>query len=1176
MQQIRCVLPDVNIYSLFRSSKNELWIGTWQQGLYRITAGGNMIKEPYTHGTSQGISSKHIRELTEDNQGNIWFGTFEGLHKYDASTGRYTLYSSDRTFGSLSHSSVFAVYRDNQGTIWAGTYFGGVNYFNPEKDLFQFYPYGNEESGRLSFPVVGNMVEDKDGNLWICTEGGGLNCLDRKNGTVRVYKASSAPGSLLHNNLKTICYDNKRHCLYIGTHTGGLTRFDIRTQTFKNYLERYKGKNDVPGDIINKVAFYNDNLIVAARNGSFLMNPDTEIFQPLIEGVSCLTFDVDKDGYLWMSYGEELVRLNLNDWQDRKVFNLGQYGVSIAHIFVAGNGYVYLGSYGSGLFQIDRQSGTTTRFTVATDKLLSDYCYTIAETPSNRLLVTTDKGIMLFSPSDKSLNVIRLRMGIPLASIVADCGTYVCRDREIFVGGTNGLASFREEEIDAYTASYTMYFEELFVDNKQVYPGDETGILDVSLPFTNRIELSYKQNNLSFKFSVSDYINFLKSNQYEYKLEGFDKEWITTDNPLLYYTNLNPGSYILKVREPGLYTKGVPKEISLLVVIRSPWYNTVWAWMAYLLSVGLLLYWGWQAKKTQLELALSLREERNEKERIEKLNQAKLRFFTNISHEFRTPLTLILSHLDILLQNNSFHPLAYNKLKKVYKHAYRMRNLITELLDFRKLEQQQITLHVAERDIVLFLKDIFLSFSDYAAQHGISYHFQSETAKIMAWFDDCQMQKVFYNLLSNAFKHTPEGQYIEFTVSEDADHVFIKVVDGGIGLSATDKENVFDCFFQAAHGETEAANPGTGIGLALTKSIVMLHEGHITVESQVGYGSIFTVALQKGKQHFQDREHIVISEKQDEPTVRATTLPESGFDELYDRQPEIFPDSSQAGLPPDAVLPVSRYTLLLVEDNEELMQVLVTLFSPFYTIIQAFNGEDGLEKATNECPDLIVSDVMMPLMSGTEMCLSIKRNINLCHIPVILLSAFNSDEQSVEGLRCGADDFVGKPFHAKQLLLRCNNQIRNRINLQHKLQHGLQHDVPRNQAGQENLDVSLLATNPLDKEFLNWVVHLIDGHLEEADFDVNCLAREMALSRSSFFSKFKALTGVTPAGFIQDYKLIKAAELLVDQPFMQISGISDKLGFNTPHYFGRCFKAKYGVSPVEYRKDRQPAAGKDS
>lgn len=1147
-RDIQCIIPRIRVYHIFQSSKKEIWVSSWMDGLYRIQQNGSIYKIPYAHGTLYGISSNQVREITEDNSGNIWIGTFEGLQKYNSSTGQFSLYKSDLLPGSLSHSSVYSLCKDNHGTIWAGTYFGGVNYFNPEKDLFTFYPYHPGRNNCLNNPLVGNMAEDSDGNLWICTEGGGLNCLDRKKNTFSYYSASGTPNALPHNNLKSISYDKKRNCLYIGTHTGGFSRFDIQTKTFRNYLELYNAGKHAPSDIIHKVMCYGDTLIIAARNGTFIMDQEKETFEQIGKG-NCLTFAVDSNRYIWMVRGADILRINLKDQNDKKSFPFNKYGIRfpVSQIFKSNNEFIYVGTFGAGIYRLDTNNNTITNYTAEKNQLLSNYCYNITETKKGDLLITTDKGIMLFNPTSQSLKAVRLGMGIPLTAITTYCGVYVCNDNELFVGGTNGMVSFREEEVNERSSDYKLYFTTMYVDNKPVYPNDKTQILKSSLPFTRKIDLTYEQNNLKFEFATSNYTDLLKNNRYEYKLSGFDKEWIRTSDFTLHYTNLNPGSYTLKVRELSSYTGYVPKESSLNIVIHSPWYDTIWAWLLYTMSCILIAYFVWKNKQARMELAMSLREERNEKDRIEKLNQAKFRFFTNISHEFRTPLTLILSHIDVLMQNNSLTPGVYNKIQKIYKHAYRMRNLITELLDFRKLDQQQITLQVSEQDIVVFLKDIYLSFSDYAIHRNISYRFRNDNDKISCWFDSRQLQKVCFNLLSNAFKYTAEGGNIELSVTEKEQQVIIKVIDSGIGISAADKEHIFDRFFQAESEEVNAANPGTGIGLALTKSIVQMHQAEISVESQPGYGSIFIVTLKKGKEHFLTSQHIVIREKLQEPMIDINSLPEPTFAEQLPEIPETT-DEEQKEAP--------RYVILLVEDNEELMQILIALFSPFYKVISAFNGEEGLEKIANENPDLVVSDVMMPIMNGTEMCLRIKNNINLCHIPVVLLSALNSDEQNMEGLRCGADDYIGKPFNANVLLLRCNNLIRNRLFMQNKL------------TRQDNFDVKLLATNALDKEFLARIVELTELNLDEKSFDINNLAKEMGLGRSSFFTKFKALTGITPNSFILDYKLKKAINLLVNHPELQIAEISDRLGFNTPHYFSKCFKAQFNKSPLEYRKNR--------
>ena len=555
-------------------------------------------------------------------------------------------------------------------------------------------------------------------------------------------------------------------------------------------------------------------------------------------------------------------------------------------------------------------------------------------------------------------------------------------------------------------------------------------------------------------------------------------------------------------------------------------------------------------------LQTSLEMERKEKDAIEELNQAKLQFFSNISHEFRTPLTLIISQIELLLQSSSLSPSIYNKLLKVYKNTYHMRNLISELLDFRKLEQGHMKLKVYEQDIVSFLKEIYLSFYEYASGHSITYNFTAPEGRVLCSFDPKQMQKVFYNLLSNAFKYTKPNATIEMILENKENEVIIKVIDNGIGISKDDIDKIFDRFYQAENGISNITKtPSTGIGLSLTKNIIELHHGTIQVESTPGYGSIFIVRLLKGCTHFTEEELARDQqEKQTESLIPDTVAFTDHMEEFSDaEQREVLIEGDD-----------SPRTILLVEDNEELLQILGSLFSPIYRVLLARNGKEGLEKAREERPDIIVSDVMMPEMSGTEMCLKIKNDFDVCHIPVVLLTALTSAEQNIEGLQRGADDYINKPFNAKVLLARCNNLVRNRIILQKKF------------SQQKDFDAQSLASNPIDQKFLDTVNSIIEKNLDNIDFDMNMMARELGLSRSSLYAKFKALTGMTPNDFVLSCKLKRAATMLTAQPDLQIADISDRLGFGSPRYFTRCFKAQFEITPAEYRKRAEKKTSTDA
>ena len=1152
-KSLTCMIMGEDIYDLYEDSKYNLWISIRMNGMYKRDVHGNFTRYRYDPSNPNNISSNQVRDFVEDNFGNIWFGTFTGLNKYNPISNQFEVYARNPLPGSMTHSSVFPVYKDRQGTIWLGTYYGGVNYFNPETDIFTVYAANNSRNDCLNYPFVGNMVEDKDNNIWICTEGGGLNFFDRKTKKFTYFMADENRNSIAHNNLKAIAYSPERNKLYIGTHTGGLSIYDIKNKRFKNPYFEDPSYAVIAGDRINQMRIYNDELICTGPKGIFKMNLYTEKVSPLFKsgkyyGNTC--FLIDSKGYIWLAYGKGVWKINLENEEDKVQYRSGENGLGtfpISQIIEDKEGRIFLGTRGSGLFHYDEKNKRFIGYTTENSFIASDYCYELTLSTLDQLVITGDKGITFFDPDQNLFKVVELGTALPLTGINIGCGILVCKNGEIFVGSSNGMATFFEQQLFNSAKDYQLYFSDLFINNEQVSPGDHNKVLATALPFTREIELAYNQNNLIFTFTSNNYVNTLKKASYEYMLEGFDKKWIPSKDNNIFYTNLNPGKYTLIVREIQYDpNQEQPRTIKMDIHIHSPWYASNLAYFLYFILIISILYSIYRFKKSQYMLQTSLEMERKEKEAIEELNQAKLQFFSNISHEFRTPLTLIISQIELLLQSSSLSPSVYNKLLKVYKNTYHMRNLISELLDFRKLEQGHMKLKVYEQDIVPFLKEIYLSFYEYASSRSITYNFTAPQENVLCYFDPKQMQKVFYNLLSNAFKYTKPNAAIEMILENKENEVTIKVIDNGIGISKEDIDKIFDRFYQAENGISNITKtPSTGIGLSLTKSIIELHHGTIQVESTPGYGSIFIVHLQKGCTLFTEKE---LAQKQQEKQTESLIPDTVAFSDHM----EEFSDTEQKELLIEG--DDSPHTILLVEDNEELLQILNSLFSPTYRVLLARNGKEGLEKARAERPDIIVSDVMMPEMSGTEMCLKIKNDFDVCHIPVVLLTALTSAEQNIEGLQRGADDYINKPFNAKVLLARCNNLVRNRIILQKKF------------SQQKDFDAQSLASNPIDQKFLDTVNSIIEKNLDNIDFDMNMMARELGLSRSSLYAKFKALTGMTPNDFVLNCKLKRAATMLTENPDLQIADISDRLGFGSPRYFTRCFKAQFEITPAEYRK----------
>ena len=684
----------------------------------------------------------------------------------------------------------------------------------------------------------------------------------------------------------------------------------------------------------------------------------------------------------------------------------------------------------------------------------------------------------------------------------------------------------------------------MFIFNEEICPNDQSGILTDILAKTSDIYLSYKQNNITVEFASFNYNND-RNRLFEYRLEGFDKAWTQTTGTTITYTNLPPGEYILRAR-PLAGKENLDEEVHLNIHVSAPFYATVWAYFFYLLCLLGVMIAFIRFKTRQAALKSSLEFERKEKERIEELNQVKLRFFTNISHEFRTPLTLILGQIEVLMQMD-LGTTIYNRILRIYKNAWHMRNLISELLDFRKQEQGYLKLKVEEQNLVTFTRQIYMCFYEYAQKKEITYRFDNVEETISVWFDSKQLQKVIFNLLSNAFKYTPNKGSIRVEVRMLASQAIVSVCDTGVGIPEEHISKIFERFYQTDNSSSFTL--GTGIGLALAKGIMNMHHGKIDVESTVGKGTKFTLSLPLGNRHFSDEEMATVESR--ESVIISEAVPMLPFEQIMDVEEE--KTKVQENIKEE-----DKPIILLVDDNEELLSMLEDLFLPIYKVYIAHDGREGLEMARQIQPDLIISDVMMPEMSGKELCYKIKTNVELSHISVVLLTAQTSVEYVVEGLMFGADDYVTKPFNVKVLIARCNNLIKNKKRL---IAHYAGKTITESPVAE--------AINERDKELLAKCVNIIKENFENPAFDVTALASELCVGRSKLYMQFKQMTGLTPNEFILKIKLDEAMSLLKNHPELNISEISIRLGFSSPRYFSKSFKAFFGVAPQTVRSRKK-------
>lgn len=1115
------------VYAIFEDSRGTIWAGTLQDGALAIGKDGTLTSYKHDAADKKTISSNFVRDICEDNLGNIWIGTYTGLDYLNPVTGEINRYSPELSQqDAISHSSIWAIKKDRQGTIWVGTYYGGINYFNPEYDIYNRYPVSKTEGKGLSSPIVSGILSDKHGNLWVSTEGGGLNKIDRKSGnTIWFNTDSPTQRRLSENNIKTMIYVDD--VIWIGMHIGGVNSIDVETGRIKKFLPS--------ADVLN-IADYGDSLIIREKFGARVMDKKTGNHRPIRPiynypkaGGHVRQFFVDRDKNIWIGKRAPSRLSKLSPpYTEEKEYSLDNTGSDLFKNEISGimqdaSGKIWIASSENGLYIYSDQYES---FTAIGSQSLTKEVHHMVESPSSgNIICSSEDGFSIFNPVTHNIRHYGKDNGFPLKNAKTR-SIAILEGSKIFIGGYDGLVSVDEKDLDIPKKPYRLFFTSLSINGEKVETGSD--ILPQSIINTASVTLPASTRSIELYFSSSNHIA-ANHDPIEYHLKGFDEGW----NPVkgerkIAYTNLPSGKYRLLLRPASSVSADICPMAEIEIRIRTPWYASgiaicIYALLLIIAAIIILKFW---ANKLQMR-------------EIESLNQAKLKFFTNISHEIRTPLTIIIAEIESIIQKHNFSPAVYKKMLGIYKNSLSLRELISELMEFRKQEQGQMKIRVAPHNLVFFINEFSLLFNEYAASKGISLTLTKDIERLEVWYDQTQMQKVLNNILSNSIKFTPKGGSVTIRIYSTDASAIIEIADTGCGIPEKDLKNIFDRFYQVDY--TSDINTGTGIGLALAQGIVKMHSGTITVESTEGNGSLFRITLPLGYSHFS-------REQMDENQKGTTVLSLSDKISIPTGSPAISEDK-------DAEDPKKGHTIVIAEDNQGILDMLVEIFSPFYRVIAATDGSTALDAVRKHLPSIVLSDVLMPGMNGTELCKIIKHDPTLCHIPVVLLTARVEVEQNMEGLQQGADDYITKPFNSTLLLSRCNNLVNSRILLQEKY------------SKEPSTSTWMMATNRMDNDFLEKVTELVHSNLDNVDFDITELVKAVGISRTVFFRKLKAVTGQTPSEFIQTIRLKKGAALLLSNPEMNIGEISDIIGFNTPKYFAKCFKEQYGKSPLAYRKE---------
>jgi ligand-binding sensor domain-containing protein/signal transduction histidine kinase/DNA-binding response OmpR family regulator len=1129
---------DNHITSIVEDSQNNLWIGTKQTGLSKLDLKTlNFTTYTYNSLNTKGISSNNIRKIIIDLEGKLWIGTLHGINIYNPATRTFSnIQNEPGNSSSLSQNSVYDIFQDKQGIIWVGTYYGGVNMAYPNLTPFKIYT-SSKTGTSLSNNVVSSITEDTNHNLWIGTEGEGLNYFDRKTYTYVHYKYSPNNQKSLSSNIVKSIIRDKKNRIWIGTHLGGLNLFDPKNKTFTRYTSKKHDTSSISNDEIT--AIFEDSkgrFWVGTNNGLNSFNTTTGKFiRNRLNGLSDAVFYIFEDSLhnIWVATNSGLYQLknNANRFTARRADDLAILPYNdVSCITEDKKGYFWLGTFRKGLFKLDIKKHNYTQIK-ETNGLPSNNIVGILEDDQNNLWVSTDNGLCKYNQNKKSFKIFNIKDGLPgnefnYKSLLKDS------NGEFFFGGLSGMISFFPKEVKENRNVPKALFTDLKLFNKSVGINADDGLLNNNISITNTITFKSNQNVFSVDFTV---LNFIKSNKnlYAYKLAGFEKNWNYVNIPSASYTNLSPGDYTLLVKgsnNDGLWT-GNPRQLKIIIL--PPIYKTWWAYLVYLGIVAAILI----VLVRYLLIRAVLTKEKE-------INEHKLEFFTNISHEIRTPLTLIVGPLEKLIENAQSNPELTRDLQPIKNNADRLMNLVTELLDFRKTESGKMTLQVSPGDIVEFCKEIFLAFQNMALTNHIRYNFESQEEEIELYFDKIQLEKIFFNLLSNAFKFTQKGGEINLKIIQQETTVDIQIFDNGKGIPLDKQGNLFNNFYQANPG----MNIGTGLGLSLSKSITELHHGKIKLESKPatttenGY-TCFNVNLKRGKAHFKQSELVSDYLHDDTRNYEAST-------NIAEKA------NTQTDIDTITLKDIKKYNLLLVEDNTDVRNFIMDALKSTYNIFLSEDGLQGWETAVELIPDLVLSDVMMPKMDGLELCRKLKTDERTSHIPVVLLTARSAYLHQVNGFENGADAYIMKPFNLKILELNIRNLLTAKETIRKKF-------------GQVvTLEPKNLIINATEQNFLNKIINIIEEHLTDPDFDVPTLSSKIGMSQPVLYKKIRALTDLSVNDFIKSLRLKKAMQLLKRNPG-NISEIAYSVGFNDRKYFSLEFKKAFGKSPSEFIKEEK-------
>lgn len=1127
-----------------RARMGKLWLFVNKYGVYKIDLSTFKIEDHYD--PLPKYSGSALRTFYIDKKGYIWFGAIDGLYILDPESRKLSHYKHSRTDPfSLPNNSIWEISEDRQSNVWIGTYSGTLCYVNIDENN-AFKTYHPQNSG-LNHTPVSAFAEDPK-YLWIGTEGGGINRMDKATGEFIHFAHANG---INFNNIKSLATDAD-HNLWIATFMGGVDFYNVARQQVTNYKHSKDDPHSLLVNDVRKTILEGDSGIWVAyqyhkATVSYFSFRDKSFNHFRLDSTSNNTylFDILRQGEktLWAISNETLYRMDIHTQAVEKIAPNDSTYLGLFTFCLDDSGNIWIGTIGNGLVKFDTN---TSRFIPLKDVLqqniysIYSICY-----DDGKIWMGTDDGLYCYHIAENHLLKFDKREGTQ-GQVYYPLATMKGTDGLIYFGGTNGFTVIDPKHISSNNYKPKAIISDFFIDHKSAHPA-------YTHPDSPReITLDYDQTNFGFRFSADNY-HIPEKNQFRFRLKGYDNHWITTgaQNRTVMYSKVPAGTYYFEVYAAN--NDGIWSDTPTVIKIKrktAPWVS----WPAYILYVliviGIIyLIYRHYADKKKLKMQLYL--ENIEKDKKEQIHQAQLRFFTNISHDFRTPLSLIIAALDKLRREG---------LKEYYYrilngNAQRLLNLVNELMDFRTVENGMMKLELQPLDINRLVKEIADDFIDYAGQRNIDFQLKCDASLPSAIYADKNIvEKIVMNLLNNAFKYTPDKGSIlletrigkdsfvsryenSYTVGESAGDTFsIIVSDSGVGVSRESISNVFERFYKVNTVNADS-HLGTGIGLALVKSLVQLQKGSISIYSERDRGTDMVVRLPLDSSLFGEADFMKQIPAEPEEAVQSAAEEAAPSVEMKDVAEELFLSTKKK--------------ILLAEDNEDLRMLIAESLSDEFQVVQVGDGLEALRQMADRDFDLIISDIMMPVKDGVSLCNDVKNDMNTSHIPVILLTAKTSLESKLEGADAGADLYFEKPVDLAYLKLSIQNIFRNRQQLK------------EHYAKNYYADSSELSSNEQDNKFLKQFIAFVEENMDQSEMDINQIARELSMSRSKLYTKVKSLTGKSVVEFVLNCRLRKAAKLIIEEN-MTMREVMMHIGIESQAYFTNSFKKVFGETPTSF------------